>query len=228
LVGHTVRWAFLTLGALTASSVLFVYLYSVNEEVYDPSLFAIGVGGLFAASCGAILLLVNSNRKFRAELRRSLTRCELLADRNWELQEAEQRARSLFESQGDLIVLRDAFHGRTYGALSATPSESKQAPFAPLVPGFVVVPKDPAALDAAVDAGTAAVLLEPIQGESGINPCTTEFLTGLRRRTSEPDCAHLRVYGPEPHALLGSAHITAGELIADRLLSPAEVQGLLN
>ena len=54
------------------------------------------------------------------------------------------------------------------------------------------------------------------------------FLTGLRRRTSEPDCAHLRVYGPEPHALLGSAHIVAGELIADRLLSPAEVQGLLN
>ena len=54
------------------------------------------------------------------------------------------------------------------------------------------------------------------------------FLTGLRRRTTEPDCAHVRVYGPEPHALLGSAHITAGELIADRLLSPAEVQGLLN
>ncbi len=54
------------------------------------------------------------------------------------------------------------------------------------------------------------------------------FLTGLRRRTPEPDCAHLRVYGPEPHALLGSAHITAGELIADRLLSPAEVQGLPN
>ena len=54
------------------------------------------------------------------------------------------------------------------------------------------------------------------------------FLTGLRRRTPEPDCAHVRVYGPEPHALLGSAHITGGELIADRLLSPAEVQGLLN
>jgi len=54
------------------------------------------------------------------------------------------------------------------------------------------------------------------------------FLTGLRRRTSEPDRAAVRVYGPEPHALLGSAHITAGELIADRLLSPAEVQGLPN
>jgi tRNA pseudouridine55 synthase len=54
------------------------------------------------------------------------------------------------------------------------------------------------------------------------------FLTGLRRRTPEPDHPHVRVYGPEPTALLGSAHITAGELIADRLLSPAEVQGLLN
>ena len=54
------------------------------------------------------------------------------------------------------------------------------------------------------------------------------FLTGLRRRIPEPDHPHVRVYGPDPTALLGSAHITAGELIADRLLSPAEVQGLLN
>ncbi len=43
---------------------------------------------------------------------------------------------------GEIVVARDAFHGRTYGALSATPQESKQAPFAPLVPGFVVVAKD--------------------------------------------------------------------------------------
>ncbi len=129
LVGHTVRWAFLTLGALTASSVLFVYLYSVNEEVYDPSLFAIGVGGLFAASCGAILLLVNSNRKFRAELRRSLTRCELLADRNWELQEAEERAKSLLETQGDLIVRRDAEGRITYAndAFCALAGQSQQS-----------------------------------------------------------------------------------------------------
>lgn len=54
------------------------------------------------------------------------------------------------------------------------------------------------------------------------------FLSGLRRRVSQPDCPALRVYGPEPAAFLGSAHITAGELIADRLLSPIEVQALLN
>jgi acetylornithine/N-succinyldiaminopimelate aminotransferase len=81
---------------------------------------------------------------------------------------------------GKVIVLEAAFHGRTYGALSATPQESKQAPFAPLVPGFVVVPKDPEALDQAVDDETAAVLLEPIQGETGINVLADELLQAAR------------------------------------------------
>jgi tRNA pseudouridine55 synthase len=53
------------------------------------------------------------------------------------------------------------------------------------------------------------------------------FLTGVRRRTPLPDAEHVRVYGPEPRAFLGGAHITAGELISTRLLSPVEVQGLL-
>ncbi len=52
------------------------------------------------------------------------------------------------------------------------------------------------------------------------------FLTGLRRRVAAPDAPQVRVYGPQPQAFLGSAHIQAGDLIADRLLSPAEVQSL--
>jgi acetylornithine/N-succinyldiaminopimelate aminotransferase len=82
--------------------------------------------------------------------------------------------------RGNIVVLEEAFHGRTYGALSATPQESKQAPFAPLVPGFVVVAKDPGALAAAVDGETAAVLLEPIQGETGINVLAPELLDAAR------------------------------------------------
>ncbi len=82
---------------------------------------------------------------------------------------------------GKIIVVQDAFHGRTYGALSATPQESKQAPFAPLVPGFVVVPKDPEALARAVDSQTAAVMLEPIQGETGINILSNELLHAARQ-----------------------------------------------
>lgn len=52
------------------------------------------------------------------------------------------------------------------------------------------------------------------------------FLSGLRRRIALPDAPRLRVYGPEPQAFLGSGHLQGGELIADRLLSPLEVQGL--
>ena len=52
------------------------------------------------------------------------------------------------------------------------------------------------------------------------------FLTGLRRRITGPDRERVRVVGPEPGALLGSGHVHAGELIADRLLSPLEVRAL--
>jgi acetylornithine/N-succinyldiaminopimelate aminotransferase len=82
--------------------------------------------------------------------------------------------------RGEVVVVEGAFHGRTYGALSATPQESKQTPFAPLVPGFVVVPKDPAALDAAVSERTAAVLLEPVQGETGVHVLSTPLLEAAR------------------------------------------------
>jgi predicted acetylornithine/succinylornithine family transaminase len=81
---------------------------------------------------------------------------------------------------GAVVVVYGAFHGRTYGALSATPQESKQAPFAPLVPGFVAVAPEPGALRAAVGDGTAAVLLEPIQGESGVHVLSAEVLQAAR------------------------------------------------
>ncbi|MFG6456072.1 tRNA pseudouridine(55) synthase TruB [Roseateles sp. BYS96W] len=54
------------------------------------------------------------------------------------------------------------------------------------------------------------------------------FLSGLRRRVDAPDAERVRVYGPETRAFLGSAHIISGELIADRLLTPPEVQALLS
>jgi acetylornithine/N-succinyldiaminopimelate aminotransferase len=82
--------------------------------------------------------------------------------------------------RGEIVVLHGGFHGRTYGALSATFQESKQAPFAPLVPGFVPVPRDAAAIDAAVGEQTAAVLLEPIQGETGVNVLPDELLHAAR------------------------------------------------
>jgi predicted acetylornithine/succinylornithine family transaminase len=90
---------------------------------------------------------------------------------------------------GDIVVVHNAFHGRTYGALSATPQESKQAPFAPLVPGFRAVAAEPEALAAAVDDRTAAVLLEPIQGESGVNVLPEQALARAREACSEHGAA---------------------------------------
>jgi acetylornithine/N-succinyldiaminopimelate aminotransferase len=81
---------------------------------------------------------------------------------------------------GEIVVVHGAFHGRTYGALSATPQEAKQAPFAPLVPGVVVVAPEPRAIEAAVQQRTAAVLLEPIQGETGVNVLSEETLQAAR------------------------------------------------
>jgi len=81
---------------------------------------------------------------------------------------------------GDIVVLYGAFHGRTYGALSATPQESKQAPFAPLVPGFRAVEATPDAVRAAVDEYTAAVMLEPIQGEAGVHVIGEQVLAAAR------------------------------------------------
>src|SRR6267378_3567378 len=75
---------------------------------YDPNAFAIGASFLFAIACVALATLSFRLRLMRQKLRKIALHSETLADRNWELQEAEQRARSLFESQGDLIVLRDA------------------------------------------------------------------------------------------------------------------------
>jgi acetylornithine/N-succinyldiaminopimelate aminotransferase len=83
---------------------------------------------------------------------------------------------------GDFVVLEGGFHGRTMGALSATPQEEKQAPFAPLVPGFRVAPRHG---PLPVDESTAAVIIEPIQGESGIHPIDPGLLASARELCDE-------------------------------------------
>ena len=80
-----------------------------------------------------------------------------------------------------IITFANSFHGRTLGGISATAQEKVKIGFAPLVEGFTHVRfNDLAALEAAITPTTAAILLEPIQGEGGINPATAEFLRGVR------------------------------------------------
>lgn len=86
----------------------------------------------------------------------------------------------------EIVVLERAFHGRTMGALSATPQEAKQAPFSPLVSGFRTVDgTDPAAMSAAIGPETCAVLIEPVQGEGGVAVIPDRVLVAARAACDE-------------------------------------------
>ncbi len=102
------------------------------------------------------------------------------ANSGTEANEAALKVARKAKPQGRIVSVHRGFHGRTYGSLSATPQESKQAPFAPLVPGFVAVEPTADAITAAVDAQTAAVLLEPVQGESGVYELGEDVLRAAR------------------------------------------------
>ncbi len=86
---------------------------------------------------------------------------------------------------GGFVVAHGGFHGRTYGALSATPQETKQAPFAPLVPGFDAVAPD--GLAGAIGEDTAAVILEVVQGESGVHVMPHQLLAEIREACDDHD-----------------------------------------
>jgi acetylornithine/N-succinyldiaminopimelate aminotransferase len=102
------------------------------------------------------------------------------ANSGTEANEAALKLARKAKQQGTIVSVHRGFHGRTYGSLSATPQESKQAPFAPLVPGFVAVEPTAEAIAAAVDERTAAVILEPVQGESGVYVLGDDVLRAAR------------------------------------------------
>jgi acetylornithine/N-succinyldiaminopimelate aminotransferase len=127
-------------------------------------------------------------------LARRLAECSLggkvhFANSGTEANEAALKVARKAKPQGTVVSVHRGFHGRTYGSLSATPQESKQAPFAPLVPGFVAVEPTAEAIAAAVDDRTAAVLLEPVQGESGIYELGDDVLRAARAACDEHGAA---------------------------------------
>jgi acetylornithine/N-succinyldiaminopimelate aminotransferase len=82
----------------------------------------------------------------------------------------------------EVITFEGSFHGRTYGAISATAQPKYHAGFEPMVPGFVAVPwQNLAAVEQVIGPHTAAILVEPVQGEGGVRPACQPFLQGLRQ-----------------------------------------------
>ena len=104
--------------------------------------------------------------------------CIKAARKYWHEKGAPQRNR--------IITFEGAFHGRTLATISAANQEKLVKGFAPLLPGFDHVPwGDLAAVEAAIGRETAAILVEPIQGEGGIRPAPDGFLKGIRRLCDE-------------------------------------------
>ncbi len=99
---------------------------------------------------------------------------------------ARKHAHGRGVGEPEIVSFEGDFHGRTYGALSATPAMARKAEFAPMLPGFRSVPRSDAdALRAAVGPSTAAVLIEPIQGEAGVYPISDEALLAARQACDE-------------------------------------------
>jgi acetylornithine/N-succinyldiaminopimelate aminotransferase len=94
------------------------------------------------------------------------------------------------KDRNEIVSLEGSFHGRTYGALSATIQPAKWEGFDPMPQGFVSVPlNDIDALEAVVGPKTAGILIEPIQGEGGIQPLTTDFAHAARRLATDRGAA---------------------------------------
>lgn len=105
-----------------------------------------------------------------------------LSNSGTEAVEAALKFARVLTKRTKILAAKRAFHGRTFGSLSATWRPEIREPFAPLVPDFDFFTfNDLASLAAKIDQKTAAVILEPIQGEAGVYPATRKFLQGVRK-----------------------------------------------
>ena len=103
---------------------------------------------------------------------------------------ARRWARTRSDAKNEIIALRGAFHGRLFATLAATDRPSYRAPFRPLAPGIGIVERDIEDLDVVLRAETtAALILEPVQGEGGVRVLDPVFVREVRAMTRERDIA---------------------------------------
>ncbi|WP_255198360.1 aspartate aminotransferase family protein [Halorarius litoreus] len=113
-----------------------------------------------------------------------------LCNSGTEANEAALKFARAATGRSKIVATTRGFHGRTMGALATTWKDKYKKPFEPLAGGVEFVPYgDSEEVRAAVDDETAAVILEPLQGEGGINPASTEYLQAVREATDDAGAA---------------------------------------
>ncbi len=176
------------------------YIYDLDgKKILDlfPGWAVSGIGHCHPKVVKAIQqqakLLLHMDNTFYTELQGKLAK--LLSDRAFGGKlffcnsgaEANEAALKLGRVSTDpkkykYITTFGSFHGRTFGAMTATAQPKKFGPFQPVVPGFVYVPfNDVDAMKAAFDDEVAAVMIEPIQGEGGVNVASAEYMRTIRQ-----------------------------------------------
>ena len=179
------------------------WVYDVSGQAYLDLISGIGVAslghahpGLAAALADQAATLVHTSNLYHHPLQSALARrltaisglsraffcnsgteaveaCLKFARRYWFTRGEKQRT--------GFVAFEHAFHGRTFGSLSATWDGHYREPFEPLVPGVTFVsPDDPAALNSAVSSSTAAIIVEAIQGEGGVRPISPALAGAIR------------------------------------------------
>ncbi len=180
-----------------------VYVFDANGKKYLDCAAGIAVNalgyndpGLVKAIQDAAKGLLHTSNLFHSEpqvklaqalVEKSFADRVFFANTGTEAMEAAIKfARKYHKERGEVnrtgfVAFRGSFHGRTMGSLAATDSEKYQAPFRPLMPGVTFANfNDIDSARAALTNATAAVIIEPVQGEGGVYPATDDFLRGLR------------------------------------------------
>lgn len=102
---------------------------------------------------------------------------------------ARKYGKSKSETKTEFLTFKSSFHGRTMGALSLTPNPKYQKPFSPLIPGVhVAEPNNIESVKQVINDNVCGVIIEPLQGEGGVNPMKPEFLLELKQLCEKHDC----------------------------------------
>ncbi len=157
----------------------------LRRAMHDAADGLIHVSNLYATSPGERLAATLVEKSFASKA----FLCNSGAEANeGAFKFARRWARSRGEAKHEIVALRGAFHGRLFGTLAATDRPSYRLPFRPLAPGISIVERDIEDIRVAIDSETtAALILEPIQGEGGVRVLDAGFVREVRALTRERD-----------------------------------------